>query len=236
MDTRNTNERSEIAGARRPDADWERPDRRRAHPPPGAGRVLGPARSPRAGAESAPSPRRWPSCRSPPPTTRRTRRPPTTCWATICRRRWRRSRCRPRSRSWSACSGTRCCSPPSAYQLGEPGHPGIAIHTDAQPYGSRIFGSLASSPVLMRVLYYLDDLTPECSPFKVVPRSHLSVHVDANPYNRFLRHDEEVMVTCDAGLRGGHQPEGVPRQLPQLLRPRPPHAGDRLPAGLGPDR
>ncbi len=86
-----------------------------------------------------------------------------------------------------------------AYQLCEPGHPGIAIHTDAQPYGSRIFGSLASSPVLMRVLYYLDDLTPECSPFKVVPRSHLSVHFDANPYNRFLRHEEEVMVTCRAG-------------------------------------
>lgn len=85
------------------------------------------------------------------------------------------------------------------YQLCEPGHPGIAIHTDAQPYGSRIFGSVSSSPVLMRVLYYLDDLTPECSPFKVVPRSHLSVHVDANPYNRFLRHAEEMMVTCAAG-------------------------------------
>ena len=85
------------------------------------------------------------------------------------------------------------------YQLCEPGHPGIAIHTDSQPYGSRIFGSLASSPVLMRVLYYLDELTPECAPFKVVPRSHLSVHADANPYNRFLRHEEEVMVTCGAG-------------------------------------
>ena len=54
------------------------------------------------------------------------------------------------------------------------------------PYGSRASGSL-SSPVLMRVLYYLDDLTPECSPFKVVPRSHLSLHADANPYNRFLQ-------------------------------------------------
>ena len=85
-----------------------------------------------------------------------------------------------------------------SYQLCEPGHPGIAIHTDALPYGSRSSGSL-SSPVLMRVLYYLDDLTPECSPFKVVPRSHLSVHADANPYNRFLRHEEEVMVTCTAG-------------------------------------
>ena len=85
-----------------------------------------------------------------------------------------------------------------SYQLCEPGHPGIAIHTDALPYGSRASGIL-SSPVLMRVLYYLDDLTPECSPFKVLPRSHLSVHADGNPYNRFLRHDEEVMVTCAAG-------------------------------------
>lgn len=85
------------------------------------------------------------------------------------------------------------------FQVCEPGHPGIAIHTDAQPYGSRIFGSVASSPVLMRVLYYLDDLTPKCSPFKVVPRSHLSVHADANPYNRFLRHEEEEMLTCTAG-------------------------------------
>jgi len=52
----------------------------------------------------------------------------------------------------------------------EPGHPGIAIHTDSQPYGSKIFGVQASSPILARVLYYLDDLTPDCSPFKVIPR------------------------------------------------------------------
>ena len=85
------------------------------------------------------------------------------------------------------------------YQLCEPGHPGIVLHTDAQPYGSRLLGNRVPSPVLMRVLYYLDELTPECSPFKVMPRSHLSLHADANPYHRFLRHDEEVMVTCSAG-------------------------------------
>lgn len=85
------------------------------------------------------------------------------------------------------------------YSLSEPGHPGIAVHTDSQPYGSKIFGLKASSPVLVRVLYYLDDLTPERSPFKVIPRSHLSLHKDGNPYNRFLRHDGEVMVTCKAG-------------------------------------
>lgn len=61
-----------------------------------------------------------------------------------------------------------------AYAVSEPGHPGIAIHTDAQPYGSKIFGLASSAPCLVRVLYYLDDLTPERSPFKVIPRSHLS--------------------------------------------------------------
>jgi ectoine hydroxylase-related dioxygenase (phytanoyl-CoA dioxygenase family) len=80
-----------------------------------------------------------------------------------------------------------------------PGHPGIALHTDAQPYGSAIFGMQASAPRLVRVLYYLDDLTPERSPFKVIPRSHLSLHADANPYKRYLSHPDEVMVTCTAG-------------------------------------
>ncbi len=85
------------------------------------------------------------------------------------------------------------------FALSRPGHPGIAIHTDAQPYGSKIFGMQASSPRLVRVLYYLDDLTPERAPFKVIPHSHLSMHVDANPYNRYLSHPEEVMVMCKAG-------------------------------------
>ena len=86
-----------------------------------------------------------------------------------------------------------------SYTCAEPGHPGIAVHTDSQPYGSKIFGMQASSPVLARVLYYLDDQTPDCSPFKVIPRSHLSMHRDGNPYNRYLSHPEEVMVTCKAG-------------------------------------
>lgn len=85
------------------------------------------------------------------------------------------------------------------YALSRPGHPGIAIHTDAQPYGSKIFGMQASAPRLVRVLYYLDDLTPERAPLKVIPHSHLSLHSDANPYHRYLSHPEEVMVTCKAG-------------------------------------
>lgn len=85
------------------------------------------------------------------------------------------------------------------YALSRPGHPGMALHTDAQPYGSTIFGLQASSPRLVRVLYYLDDLTPERAPLKVIPHSHLSFHSDAHPYKRYLSHPEEVMVTCKAG-------------------------------------
>ena len=86
-----------------------------------------------------------------------------------------------------------------AYARSAPGHPGISLHTDGQPYGSQIFGFQGSCPYLVRVLYYLDDLTPEVSPFRVVPRSHLAMHADANPYKRYESHPEEVMVPVKAG-------------------------------------
>jgi ectoine hydroxylase-related dioxygenase (phytanoyl-CoA dioxygenase family) len=86
-----------------------------------------------------------------------------------------------------------------AYARSEPGHPGISLHADGQPYGSQIFGYEGSCPWLVRVLYYLDDLTPEISPFRVVPHSHLSMHADANPYKRYAAHPEEVMVPLKAG-------------------------------------
>ena len=85
------------------------------------------------------------------------------------------------------------------YDRSEPGHTGISLHSDGQPWGSRIFGYNMSCPRLVRVLYYLEDLTPEVSPFKVVPRSHLSFHNDGNPYLRYEEHPEQVMVTCKAG-------------------------------------
>jgi len=85
------------------------------------------------------------------------------------------------------------------YVISKPGHPGVSLHTDGQPYGHEIFGYEESCPVLIRVLYYLDDLTSEVSPFRVVPRSHLSLHQDGNPYSRYERHPEEVMVTAQAG-------------------------------------
>ncbi len=86
-----------------------------------------------------------------------------------------------------------------SYARSEPGHPGISLHADGQPYGSKIFGFEGSCPWLVRVLYYLDDLTPEVSPFRVVPRSHLSMHADGNPYLRYESHPEEVLVPVNAG-------------------------------------
>ncbi len=85
------------------------------------------------------------------------------------------------------------------YARSEPGHPGISLHADGQPYGTKIFGYEGSVPYMVRVLYYLEDLTPEVSPFRVVPRSHLCMHADANPYKRYESHPEEVMVPLKAG-------------------------------------
>ncbi|MBD04509.1 MAG: hypothetical protein CME24_09210 [Gemmatimonadetes bacterium] len=85
------------------------------------------------------------------------------------------------------------------YDRSEPGTPGISLHTDGQPYGSKIFGLNGSCPATIRVLYYLDDLTLDVSPFRVVPRSHLSLHAQANPYSRYESHPEEVVVPCRAG-------------------------------------
>lgn len=85
------------------------------------------------------------------------------------------------------------------YSRSEPGCPAINLHCDGQPWGSRIFGQEQSCPKLVRVLYYLQDLTPDSAPFRVVPRSHLSFHNDGNPYLRYKEHPEQVMVTCSAG-------------------------------------
>lgn len=85
------------------------------------------------------------------------------------------------------------------YQKTFPGCPGIALHTDAQPHGSDIFGYEGSCPRLLRVLFYLDDLDVRRSPFRLVPRSHLSFHRDANPYERYAHHPDEVTLCVPAG-------------------------------------
>ena len=79
------------------------------------------------------------------------------------------------------------------------GSPPISLHTDGQPFGSSIFGYEGSSPKLLRVLYYLDDLTPERAPLRVLPRSHLSFHADANPYVRYTSHPGERTICAKAG-------------------------------------
>jgi hypothetical protein len=85
------------------------------------------------------------------------------------------------------------------FQRTHPGSPGISMHTDGQPFGSDLFGYEGSSPKLIRVLYYLDELTPTRAPFRVIPRSHLSYHADANPYGRYKWHPNELTLTMPAG-------------------------------------
>jgi len=79
------------------------------------------------------------------------------------------------------------------------GSPPISLHTDGQPFGSSLFGYEGSSPRLLRVLYYLDDLVPERAPFRLVPRSHLSFHAEANPYVRYKWHPGEITLCPRAG-------------------------------------
>ena len=78
-----------------------------------------------------------------------------------------------------------------AYARSEPGHPGMVLHTDS--------GGDGAPSEAVRVLYYLTDLTPETSPFRVLPRSNLSMHSGGNPFKRYLEHPDEVMVTAKAG-------------------------------------
>ena len=85
------------------------------------------------------------------------------------------------------------------FQRTLPGSPGISMHTDGQPHGSNLFGYEGSCPRLLRVLYYLDDLTPERAPFRLIPRSHLSFHADASPYVRYTSHPEEITLIVPAG-------------------------------------
>ena len=67
----------------------------------------------------------------------------------------------------------------------------MAIHTDA--------GGGTAPHVTVRVLYYLNDLTPKRSPFRVIPSSHLSLHAEGNYFTRYHEHPDETMVTAKAG-------------------------------------
>lgn len=112
------------------------------------------------------------------------------------------------------------------YQRSLPGCPGISMHTDGQPHGSDLFGYEGSCPRLLRVLIYLDDLTDQRAPFRLIPRSHLSFHADASPYRRYAWHPEEVTLIVPAGsavlvpsmlMHGSHpNHDSVSRELLQL--------------------
>lgn len=112
------------------------------------------------------------------------------------------------------------------FQRTLPGSPGISLHTDGQPHGSNLFGYEGSCPRLVRVLYYLDELTPERAPFRLVPRTHLSFHAEASPYVRYKSHPEEITLVVPAGsavlvpsmlLHGSHPNRyPAPRELVQL--------------------
>lgn len=112
------------------------------------------------------------------------------------------------------------------FQRTLPGSPGISMHTDGQPHGSNLFGYEGSCPRLLRVLYYLDDLTPERAPFRLIPRSHLSFHAEASPYVRYKSHPEEISLVVPAGsavlvpsllFHGSHPNKAsTPRELVQL--------------------
>jgi ectoine hydroxylase-related dioxygenase (phytanoyl-CoA dioxygenase family) len=86
----------------------------------------------------------------------------------------------------------------ATYSRSDPGYPGMALHTDSHPYASNLQGRRSTSPVIVRALYYLDDLTPERSPLRVIPYSHLSLHHHAMPYMRYRSHPDEVRITCRA--------------------------------------
>lgn len=112
------------------------------------------------------------------------------------------------------------------FQRTRPGSPGISMHTDGQPHGSNLFGYEGSCPRLLRVLYYLDELTTERAPFRLIPRSHLSFHADASPYARYKSHPEEITLVVPAGtavvipsltMHGSHpNKDPRPRELVQL--------------------
>ncbi len=95
--------------------------------------------------------------------------------------------------------GERLICTASSYARYGPGYPGMPLHTDCQPYGSKLFGPLASVPVSLRVFYYLDELTATRCPLRVVPSSHLCLHQECNPYRRFSSHPEELALTGVAG-------------------------------------
>ena len=87
----------------------------------------------------------------------------------------------------------------SFYILSHPGAPSLELHTDYQPYGSTYSQWMESCPIRVRALYYLDDTRDDRSPLRIIPRSHISFHADAQPYRRYKSHPDEVVLPLNAG-------------------------------------
>jgi hypothetical protein len=87
----------------------------------------------------------------------------------------------------------------SFYILSHPDSPALDLHTDFQPFGSTYSQWLESCPIRVRVLYYLDDTRDDRAPLRIVPRSHIGFHADAQPYRRYPNHPDEVVAPIKAG-------------------------------------
>lgn len=80
----------------------------------------------------------------------------------------------------------------------KPGYLGIPLHTDYDPYASNPYRP--SNPVALRVLFYLDDLTSEKAPLRLIPRSHLSLHKSRHHDVEIIEKVvDEIEITCPAG-------------------------------------
>lgn len=79
-----------------------------------------------------------------------------------------------------------------------PGYLGIPLHTDYDPYDSNTYRP--SNPIALRVLYYLDDLSPNKAALRLLPYSHNCLH-KSRKYNEIIqeRVADEINITCKAG-------------------------------------
>jgi hypothetical protein len=85
------------------------------------------------------------------------------------------------------------------YILSHPGSPVLDFHTDYQPFGSTYSSWLESCPLRVRVIYYLDDTRDDRAALRIVPRSHICWHADAQPYRRYTRLKDERVLPLKAG-------------------------------------
>ena len=86
----------------------------------------------------------------------------------------------------------------ASYAHCKPGWMGLPMHTDFDPYSANTYRP--NNPVAVRVLYYLNDLTIERSPLRLIPYSHQSLHKSRHFRNEFEEEQcGEIRVFCPAG-------------------------------------